>query len=59
MPQIHHALGLALAALDAALEPDTKTGYLYFVAKTDGSKAHALAKTYAEHLANLKKYGYQ
>ena len=49
----------SLAALDAALEPDTKTGYLYFVARTDGSKAHAFAKTYAEHLANLKKYGYQ
>jgi UPF0755 protein len=47
------------AAIDAALNPDTKDGYLYFVAKGDGSNTHAFAKTYAQHLANLKKYGYQ
>jgi len=48
-----------LASIEAALHPDTKTGYLYFVAKGDGSHTHAFARTYAEHLANLKKYGYQ
>jgi UPF0755 protein len=47
-----------LASIDAALEPNTKPGYLYFVAKKDGSNTHAFAKTEAEHLANLKKYGY-
>jgi cell division protein YceG involved in septum cleavage len=29
------------------------------VAKGDGSNTHAFAKTYKQHLANLKKYGYQ
>ena len=48
-----------VAAIDAALHPDTKDGFLFFVAKGDGSNTHAFAKTYAEHLANLKKYGYQ
>jgi UPF0755 protein len=47
------------AAIDAALNPDTQDGYLFFVAKGDGSNTHAFAKTYAQHLANLKKYGYQ
>ena len=47
-----------VASIDAALNPDTKAGYLYFVAKNDGSGTHAFAKTYAQHLANLKKYGY-
>jgi len=46
------------ASIDAALAPDTADGYLYFVAKGDGSNTHAFAKTYKEHLANLKKYGY-
>ncbi len=48
-----------VAAIDAALHPDTTDGFLYFVAKGDGSNTHAFAKTYAQHLANLKKYGYQ
>jgi len=47
-----------VASIDAALEPNTKGGYLYFVAKNDGSRSHAFAKTEAQHLANLKKYGY-
>ena len=47
-----------IASIDAALEPDTKSGYLYFVAKRDGSNTHAFAKNKAEHDANLKKYGY-
>jgi UPF0755 protein len=47
----------SLASIDAALNPDTKSGYLYFVAIPD-SQTHAFAKTLAEHNANLKKYGY-
>ncbi|TMG24919.1 MAG: endolytic transglycosylase MltG [Chloroflexi bacterium] len=47
------------ASIDAALQPDTKTGYLYFVAKNDGSHEHAFARTLAEHEANLTKYGYR
>ncbi|MFZ3130643.1 MAG: endolytic transglycosylase MltG [Desulfosporosinus sp.] len=40
-------------SLQAALYP-TQTDFLYFVAKKDGS--HAFAKTYAEHLKNVKLY---
>jgi UPF0755 protein len=46
----------ALPSILAALEPDTSTGYLYFVAKGDGSGTSAFAKTNAEHQANVKKY---
>ncbi len=45
-----------LTSIDAALEPDTKDGYLYFIAKGDGSKTTAFAKTLKEHQANVKKY---
>lgn len=48
-----------LASIDAALEPDTKSGYLFFVAKRDGSNEHAFGKTDKEHQANLVKYGYR
>lgn len=48
-----------VGSIDAALAPDTKAGYLYFVAKNDGSNTTAFAKTYKEHQANLKKYGYR
>jgi UPF0755 protein len=47
-----------VASIDAALNPDTKTGYAYFVAIPDGKGAHDFSKTLAEHLAKLKKYGY-
>jgi UPF0755 protein len=46
-----------VAAIDAALKPDTASGYLYFVA-IPNTGTHAFAKTLAEHTANLKKYGY-
>jgi UPF0755 protein len=45
-------------SLVAAMTPDTADGYLYFLAKNDGSNTHAFAKTQAEQDANLKKYGY-
>ncbi len=48
----------SLASIQAALKPDTGTGYLYFLAKNDGSYTHAFARTYAEQLANMRKYGY-
>jgi UPF0755 protein len=47
----------SLASIDAALKPDQKGGFLYFVAIPD-EKTHAFAKTLAEHNANLRKYGY-
>jgi peptidoglycan lytic transglycosylase G len=47
----------SLASIDAALKPNTGTGYLYFVAIPD-TKEHAFAKTLAQHNANLRKYGY-
>ncbi len=46
------------ASLAAAVAPDTKDGYFYFLAKNDGSGAMAYAKTNAEQIANEKKYGY-
>jgi UPF0755 protein len=48
-----------LASIDAALVPDTKDKYIYFLAKQDGSKAHAFAKTKKEHDANRAEYGYE
>jgi UPF0755 protein len=47
-----------VASIDAALEPNDKTGYFFFVAIPDSGGQHAFAKTYKEHQANLKKYGY-
>jgi len=41
------------ASLQAALNP-AKTDFLYYVAKKDGY--HVFAKTYAEHLKNVKLY---
>ena len=45
-----------LPSLDAALDPDTKDGYLFFIAKNDGSDTTAFAKTYKQHLKNVAKY---
>jgi UPF0755 protein len=44
-----------VASIDAALHPDTRGGYLFFLAKKDGTTV--FAKTYAEHLSNIQKYG--
>ena len=46
----------AIASIDAALNPNTKTGYLFFLAKGDGSGTTAFAKTLAQHQANIAKY---
>lgn len=43
-----------LSSIDAALHPDTKGGYLFFLAKPDGTTV--FAKTYAEHQENIAKY---
>lgn len=43
-----------VASIDAALEPDTTAGYLYFLAIGDGKTVYA--KTLKEHQANIKKY---
>jgi UPF0755 protein len=45
-----------LTSIDAALEPDTKDGYFFFLAKGDDSGTTAFAKTLKEHQANIKKY---
>jgi UPF0755 protein len=45
-----------LSSIDAAIEPDTTDGYLYFLAKGDGSGTSAFAKTFKEHQANIAKY---
>jgi UPF0755 protein len=47
----------ALGSIDAALAPNTKTGYLFFIAKGDGSNTTAFAKTLAQHQANVARYG--
>jgi UPF0755 protein len=47
----------SLASIDAALRPDTSTGYLYFVLIPD-THEHAFARTLKQHQANLRKYGY-
>jgi UPF0755 protein len=48
-----------LASIDAALAPNTEKGYVFFVAKNDGSHGHAFARTAKEHEDNLEKYGYR
>ena len=45
-----------ITSIDAVLEPDTKAGYLYFLAKGDGTGSTAFARTLKEHQANIKKY---
>lgn len=52
----------SVASIEAALAPNTKTNYLYFLAiqDKDGKRngKHAFAKTLEEHEANLRKYFY-
>jgi UPF0755 protein len=48
-----------VASIDAALAPDTASGYLYFLAIPDGDGAHVFAKTLEEHNANKRLHGYE
>lgn len=49
----------SLASIDAALKPNQKRGFLYFVLIPDTSPGeHAFARTLAKHEENLRKYGY-
>jgi len=45
-----------VASLQAALNPDTSEGYLYFLGKNDGSGDLVFARTYEEHLHNIQIY---
>ena len=45
-----------VASLQAALNPDTQDGYLYFLGKNDGSGDLVFATNYADHLANIRQY---
>jgi UPF0755 protein len=45
-----------VSSIMGVLEPDTDSGYLYFVAKADGTRTHAFARTWEEHLANIERY---
>ncbi len=45
------------ASIAAAIQPDTKDGYFYFLSKNDGSGQLVFAHNQAEQNANLKKYG--
>ena len=47
-----------VASIDAAIDPDTEDGYLYFVAIPDGDGAHDFSKTLREHERKLREYGY-
>jgi UPF0755 protein len=46
----------SLASIMGVLEPDAGDGYLYFVAKNDGSRTHAFARTFEEHQQNIERY---
>lgn len=62
--QVWHSRGLppgpistpGLESLEAALAPNTIDGYLYFLAKGDGTNGHVFARTYEEHLRNIDFY---
>jgi UPF0755 protein len=46
----------SVASIVGVLEPDTEAGYLYFVAKNDGTRTHAFATTFEEHQQNIERY---
>ena len=45
----------SLASIDAALVPDTKSGFTYFVAIPEGKGAHDFSKSLAEHEKKLEE----
>jgi UPF0755 protein len=49
----------SLASIDAALEPNQRRGFLYFVLIPETSPGrHAFARTFEQHQENLREYGY-
>ena len=46
-----------IADIDAALAPDTKDKYIYFLAVAGGEGKTVYAKTLKQHQANIAKYG--
>ncbi|MDP8904792.1 MAG: endolytic transglycosylase MltG [Chloroflexota bacterium] len=44
----------SVGAIGGVLDPDTEDEYLYFVAK--GDRFHAFARTWEDHLENVRKY---
>jgi UPF0755 protein len=44
-----------LSSIQAVLQPE-QHDYLYFVALPDGSGGHVFAKTFAEHMENVRRY---
>ena len=48
----------SLASIDAALKPDTKSGFKYFVAIPEGEGAHDFSKTLGRARDEARKYGY-
>jgi len=49
----------SLPSIEAALKPNQRKGFLYFVLIPDTNPGeHAFARTLAQHEANLRKYGY-
>jgi UPF0755 protein len=47
-----------LSSIDAALEPDTEEGFIYFLAIPGGDGEHVFAKTKKQHDKNRAEYGY-
>jgi UPF0755 protein len=47
----------SLASIDAALDPNQRRGFLYFVLIPDTDR-HDFSRTLAEHEAKLREYGY-
>jgi UPF0755 protein len=45
----------SLKSIEAALNP-AQHDYLFFMAVGDGSGRHAFARTFAEHLENVRRY---
>ncbi|CAN5864634.1 endolytic transglycosylase MltG [soil metagenome] len=46
----------SVASIVGVLDPDAEAGYLYFVAKNDGTRTHAFATTFEEHQQNIERY---
>jgi UPF0755 protein len=47
-----------LSSIDAALAPDTKDKYIYFLAIPEGEGAHVFSKNLDQHNAYRDEYGY-